>query len=174
MTGRSRRLFAKCNHSSDSSTYMVITSQTRQLMSPLYDLTASKKGDDPVQLSAENIKSFKEIKSRLCAGPRLAHPDLERPFVLYTDASKIPVGAVLLQSDSDDIERAVSFFSKKLSPTQRRNYSTFERECLAIICALVHFCVYLLGRRFRLRTDHRALAWLFLKDQRAFSAGWLL
>ena len=83
-----------------------------KLTNPLYYLNASKKGDDPVQLSAENIKSFEEIKSRLCAGPRLAYPDLERPFVLYTDASKIAVGAVLLQSDSDGIEHAVSVFSK--------------------------------------------------------------
>ena len=37
----------------------------------------------------------------------------------------------------------------------------FERECLAIICALQHFRIYLLGRKFRLRTDHRALAWPF-------------
>ena len=80
--------------------------------------------------------------------------------MLYTDASKIAVGAVLLQSDSNGIERVGSFFSKKLCPAQR-NYSTFEREGLAIICALVHFRVYLLGCRFRHRTDHRALAWLF-------------
>ena len=78
-----------------------------KLMARLYDLTASKKGDDPVQLWATNIKSFKEIKSLLCAGPRLAHPDLERLFVLYTVASIIAVGAVPLQRDSDGIERAM-------------------------------------------------------------------
>ena len=145
-----------------------------ELTSPLYDLTASKKGNDPIHLSAENIKSFEAIKSRLCDGPRLAHPDLERLFVLYTDASMIAIGAVFLQSDSDGIERAVSFFSKKLFPAQR-NYSTFERECLAIICALVHFRVYLLGRRFRLRTDHRAMAWLFSKKPKSSAriSGWL-
>ena len=91
---------------------------------------------------------------------------MERLFVLYTNASKIAVGAVLLQSDSDGIERPVSFFSKKLSSAQQ-NYSTFEREYLAIICALVHFRVYLLGRRFRLLTDHRTLAWLFSKEPKA-------
>ena len=93
--------------------------------------------------------------------------------MLYSDASKIAVSAVLLQSDLDGIERAVSF-SIKLSPAQR-NYSTFERECLAIICALVHFRVYLLGRRFRLRTDHRALAWLFSKEPKASAriSNWL-
>ena len=61
---------------------MVTTSQTRQLTSPLYDLTASKKEDDPIHLSAENIKSFIEIKSLHYEGIRLAHLVLERPFVL--------------------------------------------------------------------------------------------
>ena len=130
-----------------------------ELASRLYYFTTSTKGNDLVQLSAENIKSFEEIKLRPCAGPRLAHPDLESSFVLYSDASKIAVGPVLMQSDSELIECAVSF-SKKLSPALR-NYSTFGRECLAIICVLVHFRVYLLGCRFRRRTNNRALAWLF-------------
>ena len=106
--------------------------------------------------------------------PRLAHPDLEQPFILFTDASKIAIGAVLLQRDNSGVERAISFFSKKLSPAQR-NYSTFERECLAIICALEQFRVYLLGRKFRLRTDHRALGWLLSKEPKASAriSGWL-
>ena len=82
------------------------------------------------------------------------------PFTLYTDASKIAVGGVLLQRDASGVERAIFFFSKKLSAAQR-NYSTFERECLAVICALKHFRIYLLAQPFWLRTDHRALQWLF-------------
>ena len=73
---------------------------------------------------------------------------------------------MLLQRDNSGVERVISFFSKKLSPAQR-NYSTFERECLAIICALERFRVYLLDRKIRLRTDTRALAWLFSKDPKA-------
>ena len=34
--------------------------------------------------------------------------------------------------------------------------------------ALEHFRVYLLGRKFRLRTDHRALAWLFYEGPESF------
>ena len=137
-------------------------SDATELTAPLYDLIAARKGDESIKMTAEHLESFEEIKRRLCAAPRLAHPDLEQPFFLYTNASKIAIGAVLLQRDNREVERAISFFSKKLSPEQR-NYSTFERECLAIICALEHFRVYLLGRKFRLRTDHRALAWLFSK-----------
>ena len=98
--------------------------------------------------------------------PRLAHPNLEAPFTLYTAASKIAVGAVLRKRNTAAVERPIFFFSKKLSSAQR-NYSTFERECLAVVCALEHFRVYLLARPFRVRTDHRALQWLFLKEPKA-------
>ena len=110
-------------------------------------MTANQKVEDTIRMSPENVKSFEEIKERLCAAPRLAHPDLEQPFVLYTDASKITVGAALLQRDSNGVEDAVSFYSKKLSSAQR-NYSTFKREYIAVMCALEYFRVYHLGRRF--------------------------
>ena len=73
-----------------------------------------------------------------------------------------------------NVERAISFFSKKLFSAQR-NYSTFERECLAVIFALEHFRVYLLNRPFRLRTDNLALQWLFAKEPTASArvSGWL-
>ena len=75
-------------------------SDATELTAPLYDLTAARKGDESIKLDAEHIESFEEIKRRLCAAPRLAHPDLEQPFVLNTDASRITVSAVLLQRDS--------------------------------------------------------------------------
>ena len=123
---------------------------------------------------AEDINRFAELKRRLCVAPRLAHPNLESPFTLYTDASKIDVGAVLLQRDAAGVERAILVFSKKLSSAQR-NYSTFDRECLAVVCALEHFRLYLLARPFRLRTDDRAFQCLFPKEPKASAiiSGWL-
>ena len=137
-------------------------------------MTAARKGTEPVHFTREDIERFAELKRRLCAATRLAHPNLEAPFTVYTDASKIAVGAVLLQRDTAGVERPISFFSKKLSSGQR-NYFTFERECLAVVCALEHFRVYLLARPFRLRTDHRALQWLFSKKPKASAriSGWL-
>ena len=66
------------------------------LSSSLYDMTAARKGTEPVHFSREDIERFAELKRRLCAAPRLAHLNLEAPFTLYTDASTIAVGAVLL------------------------------------------------------------------------------
>ena len=132
----------------------------------LYNLTAARKGTELVHFTRKEIERFAELKRRLCAAPRLAHPNFEAPFTLYTDASKIAVGAVLLQRDTAGVERPISFFSKKLSSAQI-NYSIFERECLAVFCALEHFKVYLLARPFLLRTYHRALQWLFSKKPKA-------
>ena len=87
---------------------------------------------------------------------------------------KLRFGAVLLQKSASGFDRPVTFFSKKLSSAQR-NYSTYERECLAVVAALQHFRVYLLGRPFRLQTDHRALKWLFSKEPKASArvSGWI-
>ena len=144
------------------------------LTSSLYDLTAARKGTERVHFSREDIERFAELKRRRCDAPRLTHPNLEAPFTLYTDAATIEVGAVLLQRDTAGVERPISFFFKKLFSAQR-DYSTFKRECLAVVFALEHFKVYLLARPFRLRTDHRALQWLFSKEPKASAkiSGWL-
>lgn len=68
-------------------------------------------------------------------------PDFSCPYVLYTDASDVGVGAVLVQADDNGVEHPVAFFSKKLNPSQVRN-STIERETQALVLALEHFKIY--------------------------------
>ena len=48
--------------------------------SSVYDLTAARKGTELVHFTCEDIERFAELKRRLCAAPRLAHPNLEAPF----------------------------------------------------------------------------------------------
>ena len=43
---------------------------------------------------------------------------------------------------------------------RERNYSTIEKECLAIVLGIKAFATYLVGKPFILQTDHRALTWL--------------
>ena len=106
--------------------------------------------------------------------PQLAHPDLNKQFIVQKDASKIAVCAVLLQKNDNKVERPISFFSTKLASPQQ-NYSTYERECLDIVAAALHFRVYLLGRPFVFRTDNRALTWLFSKEPKGSArvSGWV-
>ena len=79
-----------------------------------------------------------------------------------TDASGVGTGAMLAQRDQLQPQgplKPIAFFHHTLSSAER-NYSTTDRELLAIVLAVKKFRVYLAGNRFDLITDHRALAWI--------------
>lgn len=75
------------------------------------------------------------------------------------DASDSAVGAVLQQC-VDGQWQPISFFSKKLEPSETC-YSTFDRELLAIYLAIKHFRCFLEGRTFHVVTDHKPLTFAF-------------
>ena len=74
------------------------------------------------------------------------------------DASSVGIGAVLLQ-ENDNRLFPVCFISRKLLERER-NYSTIERECLAIVWAIHKLAKFLWGVQFVLQTDHRPLTYL--------------
>ena len=127
------------------------------LTAPLSDLT---KGDSPKQItwSEECDSALTKIQEFLSSSPILILPDLEKEFVVRTDASNSGVGAVLLQ-EKDDLLHPVLYASRKLLDRESR-YSTVERECLAIVWALTKFSRYLYGQDFVLQTDHKPLQYL--------------
>ena len=86
-------------------------------------------------------QAFEELKAMLKSAPVLSAPDFDRQFKLAVDASDVAAGAVLLQEDKDGVDHPISYFSKKFN-TNQRNYSTVEKECLALVFALQHFEVY--------------------------------
>ena len=65
------------------------------------------------------------------------------------------MGAVL-QQHIDGVWCPISFFSKKLKPSETR-YSTFDRELLAVYLSIKHFRHFVEGREFHVRTDHKPL-----------------
>ena len=130
--------------------------QFATLAAPLTVLT--KKGAD-FTWSDHHQDAFQALKTLLCSAPVLTHPRFDQPFILQTDASNVGLGAVLAQIDTNGNEQAISYASRTLTPRER-NYSTMEKEALAIIFATEHFRFYLLGRPFKIVTDNSALAWL--------------
>jgi hypothetical protein len=80
---------------------------------------------------------------------------------VISDASDFGVGAVLLQEG-----RPVAYFSKKLNDVER-NYSTTEKELAGVLYALKEWRCYLLGRTFKVTTDHKSNA--FLQEQSSLS-----
>ena len=75
--------------------------------------------------------AFDTIRELLMKEPILKLPKFDLDFEVHTDACDYGVGGVLVQHH-DDTEHPVAYFSKHLSK-QQRNYSTTERELLAII-----------------------------------------
>ena len=78
-----------------------------------------------------------------CHFARLPVVDSTIRFALaITDASDVGIGSVLMQEDDSKYMHPVFYLSKKLNGHQK-NYSTVEKETLALVLSLQHFEVYL-------------------------------
>ena len=75
------------------------------------------------------------------------------------NASDFGIGGVLSQLIRHGVEQPVSYFSRTLSKPERK-YAVTRKEMLALVDSLRHFRCYILGRKFKVRTDHSALQWL--------------
>ena len=106
-------------------------------------------------------ESFKKIKCVLMNSPVLSAPNFDKQFKLTVDASDVGIGDALFQENDDGVDRVVCYFSKKLTKCQK-NYSTIEKECLALLLALQHFDVYLnvTLHPILVYTDHNPLTFL--------------
>ena len=62
----------------------------------MYELTRKENGKAvPFEWTAARQKAFEAIKAKLATAPVIAHPNFDKPFLLYTDASGRGMGAVL-------------------------------------------------------------------------------
>ncbi len=113
----------------------------RNFSSVAVPLTALLSPSETFVWSPECQTSFDNIKALLCSEPVLSAPNFEVAFKLEVDASEVGAGAVLLQEDKGEINHPVCYYSKKFNRSQR-NYSTIEKEALALLLALQHFEVY--------------------------------
>ena len=112
--------------------------------------------------------AFHHAKDLLIKVPELAHPRPSAPISLAVDASHSHVGAVL-QQRIDDAWVLLSFFSRKLSETERK-YSAFDRELLAAYLSIRHFLLMLEIRDFLLFTDHKPLTSALFRSSLPWSA----
>ena len=90
----------------------------------------------------EEEASFQKIKKHLTTTPIMAYPNFKQPFLLYTDASYIGLGAILSQEDDQGKEKVISYLSRSLS-IHEKNYSAIKIEYLAIIFTIKKLRSYL-------------------------------
>ena len=107
--------------------------------------------------------SFEEIKSRLVEAPIMAKPDWNKEFEIMCDAYDYAMGAVLGQK-ADKMFRAIYYSSKTFNEAQE-NYSTTEKEMLAMVFACEKFRPYILGSHVNIHTDHAAIKYLMAKKE---------
>ncbi|RVW58778.1 Retrovirus-related Pol polyprotein from transposon 17.6 [Vitis vinifera] len=82
-------------------------------------------------------KSFEELKQFLTTAPIVRAPNWKLPFEVMCDASDLAMGAVLGQRE-DGKPYVIYYASKTLNEAQR-NYTTTEKELLAVVFALDKF-----------------------------------
>ncbi|UYV79893.1 hypothetical protein LAZ67_18000997, partial [Cordylochernes scorpioides] len=108
--------------------------------------------------SNEQEQSFQILKSAPTTDPVLGHFKEDAETLVHTDASGYGVGAVLTQL-VEGKEKPIAYASRTLNAAER-NYSTTERECLAVVWAIYKFKPYLFGKHFTVVSDHHSLCWL--------------
>ena len=93
------------------------------------------------------------LKKACLEVPVLNFADFNKPFLLETDASKLGLGAVLSQKQTDGCYHPVAYASQSVI-THERNYHSTEVEFLALKWAVTEqFQEYLLWKPFIVKTD---------------------
>ena len=118
------------------------------IMAPLTELCGAK---TKFKWTDIHENAFNLTKQLVAEDILLRFPNHKLPFEIFTDASKVQIGATVKQNNLP-----VAYFSKKLTPTQRR-YSTIEQEMLAVVEVLKGYRNFLLGARITIFTDHKNL-----------------
>eukprot|EP00731_Ephydatia_muelleri_P003232 Em0001g3232a len=106
---------------------------------PLHKLTRKTEGG--FKWNSECQNAFQHLKHLLVSPPILAYPQFQLPFVVASDASGCAIGAVLSQ-EHEGGEKVIAYWSRQLSKPER-NYSTIERDALAVVAAVKEFFPYL-------------------------------
>jgi len=130
---------------------------------PITKLTSTKLPHVLPPLDAAQMAAFEYLKGRLTLTPILALPRREGLFNLDTDACTVQVGCTLLQQRPDKSILPVGYYSRGLILAEQ-NYSTDDRECLAVVWACFLLRPSLEGQEFLIRTDHSSLRWLLNMD----------
>jgi transposase InsO family protein len=125
-----------------------------RIAAPLMELTKK----DAFSWTPEATKSFEQLKEVMCKAPVLTTPDFTKTFIMECDASGNGIGVVLMQEG-----RPLAFESRPLKGRDLHK-PIYEKEMMAILHALKKWRPYLIGRHFKVKTDHDSLKY-FLEQR---------
>ena len=140
-----------------------------KIAAPLYDLTSGNNKDkksEHINLSPEALEAFDRLKVACLQALILAFPDLDKPFLLETDASGRGLGAVLSQKQADGQYHPIAYASRVINETEQRYHSN-KQEFLTLKWVVTEqFHEYLLPygknrNEFVVRTDNNLLTYIF-------------
>ena len=137
---------------------------------PLCTLLAK---DVPFTWSQACDTAFAKFKNMLVSPPIMRSPNWDLPFEIMCDASDYAIGAVLGQRE--DKKAFVIYYASKTLDSAQANYTTTEKEFLAVVFALEKFRSYIVGSPVTIFTDHAALKYLLSKqDTKPRLTRWIL
>jgi hypothetical protein len=125
---------------------------------PTAKLTPLLKKNAKFQWKPEHQEAMNKLKEAMTNPPVLKPPDFSKPFLVITDASDYAIGGALMQIHNNK-EYPIRYWSRTLQPAER-NYSTTDKEALAVVQCFKQFRCYLLGAKVILFTDHQALKYV--------------
>jgi RNase H-like domain found in reverse transcriptase len=86
----------------------------------------------------------------------------------------VQIGCCLFQEQPEGSPQPIGYWSRGLTSAEK-NYSTTEKECLAIVWAVLQLRPYLEGQKVLVRKDHHSLRWILnLSDAQGRLARWRL
>jgi hypothetical protein len=99
-----------------------------------------EEGNTAFEWEEAEQKAFETLRECLITPPIVAFPDFEKEFLIFTDASNYGIGAVLSQIQNEE-EVVIAYSSRHLNAAEK-NYSTIEREALAIVYGVKRYRHY--------------------------------
>ena len=128
---------------------------------PLSELTGKGK-PEKLTWTYEQESAFKRLQHALISKPVLRPPDMAKSFQLWVDSSQVAISAILMQRDDEDGENlghVICYGSRKLLKREQ-NFSTVEKELLALVYGLLKFKHYLYGTKVQIFSDHQPIRWM--------------
>ena len=141
-----------------------------KIAKPLYNLLEK---DSKFNWDEDCQKRFEELKAYLTTAPIVRAPNWKLPFEVMCDASDLAIGAVLRKRVEG--KPYVVYYARKTLNKARWNYTTTQKELLAVVYALDKFRAYLVGSDIIIVMDHSALKYLLTKpNAKARLIRWVL